>query len=139
MKSLFAVLVTVVALALVATGGAGLGKLKCFAGDPATCSVSQDTATLDTSDGGFAGAYYTASKANGTPLTGVDYAFQYNCDPSDDTVACVGRGVAALEHSDRHARCRQDERLCIHRRGELWLDRNGQHGERHVRRQLRQR
>lgn len=92
MKSLFAVLVTVVALALVATGGAGLGKLKCFAGDPATCSVSQDTATLDTSDGGFAGAYYTASKANGTPLTGVDYAFQYNCDPSDDTVSCVGGG-----------------------------------------------
>ena len=59
---------------------------------PGTCSVSQDTATLDTSDGGFAGAYYTASKANGTPLTGVDYAFQYNCDPSDDTVTCVGGG-----------------------------------------------
>ena len=23
---------------------------------------------------------------------GVDYSFQYNCDPSDDTVTCVGGG-----------------------------------------------
>jgi hypothetical protein len=92
MKSLVAALVTVVALALVATSGAGLGKLKCFAGDPATCSVSEDTATLDTSTGGFAGAYYTNSKANGSSLASVDYSFEYNCDPSDTTTDCVGGG-----------------------------------------------
>jgi len=87
-----AVLSVLVALALVGTAGAGPGKLKCFAGDPATCSVSQETVTLNTSTGGFAGAYYTASKANGTALAGVDYSFQYNCDPSDDSATCVGGG-----------------------------------------------
>lgn len=87
-----AVLFGLVALALVGTSGAGPGKLKCFAGDPATCSVSGDTVTLDTSSGGFAGAYYTNSRANGSSLTSVDYSFRYDCDPSDTTTACVGGG-----------------------------------------------
>jgi len=87
-----AVLSVLVAFALAGTAGAGPGKLKCFASATATCSVDQDTVTLDTSSGGFAGAYYTASKANGTALTAVDYSFQYNCDPSDDSVTCVGGG-----------------------------------------------
>ena len=87
-----AVLVGLVALALVGTTGAAPGKLKCFAGAPATCSVSGDTVTLDTSSGGFAGAYYTNSKAGGSSLTSVDYSFNYNCDPSDNTTDCVGGG-----------------------------------------------
>ena len=70
------VLFGLVALTLVGTASAGPGKLKCFAGDPATCSVSGDTVTLNTSSGGFAGAYYTNSKANGSSLTSVDYSFQ---------------------------------------------------------------
>ena len=69
------------------------GKLKCFSGAPATCSVSQDTATLDTHSGGFAGALVTnARNVSGTSLSGVTYSFQYNCDPSDDSTTCVGGG-----------------------------------------------
>jgi hypothetical protein len=86
-----ATLSLVVAFAI-ATASSAAGSLKCFAGAPATCSVSGDTATLDTSDGGFAGAYYSNSKANGSTLDSVDYSFQYNCDPLDDNVSCTGGG-----------------------------------------------
>ena len=68
--------------------------------------------------------YYTASKANGTPLTGVDYAFQYNRTLRRQDV----RRRVMLEHPDRHARCRQDERLRIHRRANCGST-GGQHGE----------
>jgi hypothetical protein len=69
------------------------GKLKCFNGAPATCSVSQNTVTLDTSSGGFAGAFITNSKqVSGTSLGGVTFSFQYDCDPSDTKTACVGGG-----------------------------------------------
>jgi hypothetical protein len=76
----------------IATASGAAGSLKCFAGDPATCSVSGETATLDTSGGGFAGAYYSSTKANGKSLAEVDYSFQYNCDPLDDSVSCTGGG-----------------------------------------------
>ncbi len=69
------------------------GKLKCFSGAPATCSVSQNTVTLDTSSGGFAGAYITNSRnVSGTSLSGITFSFQYDCDPSDTKTACVGGG-----------------------------------------------
>jgi hypothetical protein len=69
------------------------GKLKCFSGAPASCSVSQDTVTLDTSSGGFAGAYITNSRnVSGTSLSGVTFSFQYNCDPSDNNTDCTGGG-----------------------------------------------
>lgn len=79
--------------ALAAKGGGG-GSLKCFAGSPATCTVNPSSAsvTLDTSNGGYAGAYYTNSRANGTPLTSIDYSFNYTCDPADDHTSCVGGG-----------------------------------------------
>ena len=51
------------ALSGVVTVAAPPGKLKCFSGAPATCSVSQDTVTLDTHLGGFAGAYITSTKS----------------------------------------------------------------------------
>ena len=88
----------VAALALFLVGGIAIaappgGKLKCFTGAPATCSVSQNTVTLDTSSGGFAGAFFTNSKnISATSLGGVTFSFQYNCDPSDDSTTCVGGG-----------------------------------------------
>lgn len=80
--------------ALAAKGGGGGGNLKCFAGAPASCVVSAGgaTVTLDTSSGGYAGAYYTNSKNAGAPLSSVDYSFRYNCDPTDDATTCVGGG-----------------------------------------------
>jgi hypothetical protein len=86
------VALTLVVAFAVASASSAAGSLKCGAGAPATCSVSGDTATFDTSSGGFAFAYYTNSKANGSSLADVDYSFQYNCDPLDDTVSCTGGG-----------------------------------------------
>jgi len=96
MKKPSFVLASLVALALcvgiAVVASAAPGKLKCFSGAPATCSVSQDTVTLDTSTGGFAGGYVTNSKNPGASLGGVTYSFQYNCDPSDNSTDCVGGG-----------------------------------------------
>jgi hypothetical protein len=85
------------ALVLCAVTGVAMaapsGKLKCFSGAPATCSVSQGTATLDTSSGGFAGVYVNNSRnISGTALSGVTFSFQYRCDPSNNTTSCVGGG-----------------------------------------------
>ncbi len=54
MKKLCIVL-TALALSLVAMVAVASppGKLKCFSGAPATCSVSQNTVTLDISSGGL--------------------------------------------------------------------------------------
>jgi hypothetical protein len=43
------------------------------------------------SSGGFAGAY-SSTQANGKSQAEVDYSFQYNCDPLDDSVSCTGGG-----------------------------------------------
>ena len=86
------VTLTLVVAFAIATASGAAGSLKCGAGAPATCSVSGETATFDTSSGGFAFAYYTNSKANGSSLASVDYSFQYNCDPLDDSVSCTGGG-----------------------------------------------
>lgn len=91
------VTIALAALVLCAVTGVAVaapsGKLKCFSGAPATCSVSQATVTLDTSSGGFAGAYINNSRnISGTPLSGVTFSFQYRCDPSNDTTSCVGGG-----------------------------------------------
>jgi hypothetical protein len=67
-------------------------KLKCFSGAPATCSVSGDTATLNTSAGGFAGVSINNARNTGRSLSGATYSFQYNCDPLDDNVSCTGGG-----------------------------------------------
>ncbi len=91
--AVLAALCAIAALAVVGTGGAAGGKLKCFSGAPATCSVDGETVTLDTSDGGYAGAYYTNGKSlGGSPLGSVTFSFQYNCDPSDNSTDCVGGG-----------------------------------------------
>jgi len=95
MKKLCIVL-TALALSLVAMVAVASppGKLKCFSGAPATCSVSQNTVTLDISSGGFAGAFITSTKSiSGTSLSGVTFTFQYRCDPSNNTTSCVGGGV----------------------------------------------
>src|SRR5258706_11555903 len=77
-----------------ASKGGGSGNLKCFSGAPASCTVSSSgaTVTLNTSNGGYAGAYFTNSRNSGAALTSVDYTFNYNCDPSDDSTSCVGGG-----------------------------------------------
>src|SRR2546427_8586934 len=97
MKKPSFVLAALVASALcvgivVTASAAPPGKLKCFSGAPATCSVSGDTVTLDTSTGGYAGAYITNSRNQGAALGSVVYSFNYNCDPSDDSTSCVGGG-----------------------------------------------
>ncbi|MBZ5712431.1 hypothetical protein [Nannocystis pusilla] len=87
--------IVLAALAVLGTTGDAVaaGKLKCFSGEPATCSISQNTVTLDTSEGGFAGAFITNARSlSGTLLSGVTFSFQYNCDPSDNTTDCVGGG-----------------------------------------------
>lgn len=90
-------LTALVALALVGTGGAAGGKLKCFVGSPATCVLNPSTngATLDTTSGGYAGVYYTNGKSfNGSTLGSVDFSFDYRCQPSNtDTTTCVGGGA----------------------------------------------
>lgn len=86
-------LAAMVVLALAGTTSAAGGKLKCFTGTPASCAVDGETVTLDTSTGGYAGAYYSNGKSlGGSTLSSVDFTFQYNCDPSDDTTTCVGGG-----------------------------------------------
>ena len=77
-----------------ASKGGGSGNLKCFSGAPATCTVSSSgsTVTLDTHNGGYAGAYLTNTRNSGAALTSVDYTFNYNCDPVDDSASCVGGG-----------------------------------------------
>src|SRR2546427_10417801 len=98
MKKPSFVLAALVASALcvgivVTASAAPPGKLKCFSAAPATCSVSQNTVTLDTSSGGFAGGYYTNSKSfGGTSLSGITFSFRYDCDPADDKTSCVGGG-----------------------------------------------
>lgn len=73
------------------------GKLKCFSGSPATCVVNSgsNSATLDTSQGGFAGVYLSNGKnVNGSTLSSVDFSFTYTCQPSNtDTITCVGGGA----------------------------------------------
>jgi hypothetical protein len=44
------------------------------------------------SSGGFAGAYYSSTQANGKSQAEVDYSYQYNCDPLGDSVWCTGGG-----------------------------------------------
>lgn len=91
-RTIFVAIITVGALAL-GMPVASAGTLKCFSGDPATCTVSGDTVTLDTSVGGFAGAYYSNSRnVGGTSLSGVTFSFQYDCDPNDNKTDCVGGG-----------------------------------------------
>jgi len=95
MKKLSLLVATLSVLALFvvnASGASAAGRLKCFSGSPATCSVSQDTVTLDTSSGGFAGAYVTRSKNAGASLSSVTYSFQYDCDPSDTKTTCASGG-----------------------------------------------
>jgi hypothetical protein len=51
-------------------------------------------ATLDTTNGGYAGVYYNNGKAPGASLASVDYAFDYRCQPSNvETVTCLGGGA----------------------------------------------
>lgn len=91
---------TLAVLALLVTAGisgASGGKLKCFTGSPATCVLnpSTDGATLDTTQGGYAGVYFTNGKSlNGSSLSSVDFSFGYRCQPSNvDTTTCVGGGA----------------------------------------------
>jgi hypothetical protein len=87
-------LMTICALALAAvavtsasaTGAPQGGKLKCFAGAPATCSVSGDVARLDVPGASFAGAYYPNSKAVGRNVGGASFSFNYNCDSASTCV-----------------------------------------------------
>ena len=92
-----AVLVCAVTAVIAVGASAAGGKLKCFVGSPATCTINTGTAgsaTLDTTDGGYAGVYYNGSKAPGASLTSVDYSFDYTCQPSNvETVTCVGGGA----------------------------------------------
>lgn len=92
MKKLVLLVTLVTLVAATAALAAPGGKLKCFSGAPATCSVSGDTVTLDTHTGGYAGAYITNTRNAGAALAGVSYSFQYTCDPLDDTLSCVGGG-----------------------------------------------
>jgi hypothetical protein len=94
----FVLLSLVAAVFLVVAAGslAAGGKLKCFTGSPATCVLNPSTsgATLNTTDGGYAGVYYTSSKAPGSALTSVSYSFTYTCQPSNvETVTCVAGGA----------------------------------------------
>ena len=98
-----AVTLTLVVAFAIATASDAAGSLKWFAGAPATCSVSGDTATLDTSDGGFAGAYYSNSKAKWGSLMAMDYSFQYMALRSARRQRLMHRRrFASLEHSDQH-------------------------------------
>jgi hypothetical protein len=90
--------VAVAAILLVAGfAGAAGGKLKCFTADPGACSVSDATnsATLDTTNGGVAGVYYTNGKSlGGSSLDSVDFSFDYRCQPTNvDTTSCTGGGA----------------------------------------------
>jgi hypothetical protein len=78
MRKLHIVLAALALSGITGVAVATPGKLKCFSGAPATCSVSQNTVTLDTSSGGFAGAYITNTRnVSGTSLSGVTFSFQY--------------------------------------------------------------
>lgn len=91
-----ALVLAAVGITAVAAGAAG-GKLRCFSGSPATCTVNSGTnsATFDTSGGGYAGVYYTNGKSlGGSTLASVDFSFTYRCQPSNtDTTTCVGGGA----------------------------------------------
>src|SRR3954447_9496931 len=102
MKRLFAVLIassTVMALfalgATTASAATSTPKIKCFSGSPATCTINSGTnsATLDTTQGGYAGVY----PANGTSKASVgsfSASFTYRCQPSNvDTVTCIAGGA----------------------------------------------
>jgi hypothetical protein len=73
-----------------ASGAPGSGgKLKCFAGAPATCSVSGDVARLDVPAASFAGAYYPNTKATGSNVSNASFSFSYNCVQAS---TCVNGG-----------------------------------------------
>jgi hypothetical protein len=97
-RTIIAAVIAVAALVFAVNGaGAAPGKLKCFSGggdpsDPASCSISGEVVTFDTSTGGFAGAYITNSRNQGASLGSASYSFQYNCDPGDNFTTCVGGG-----------------------------------------------
>ena len=60
------VMLTLVVAFAIATASGAAGNLKCFAGDPATCSVSGETATLDIER--RLRRAYCCAKANGKSL-----------------------------------------------------------------------
>jgi hypothetical protein len=83
-----ALAIAAVAVAPTSTSAAPQGgKLKCFAGAPATCSVSGDVARLDVTGASFAGAYYPNSKAAGSNVSNASFSFNYNCDNASQCVA----------------------------------------------------
>ena len=92
-------LASVVAAALVVTvvPAAAGGKLKCFAGAPGVCTINASTngAYLDTTNGGYAGVYYSNGKSlSGSSLASVDFSFEYRCQPSNtDVTTCVAGGA----------------------------------------------
>jgi hypothetical protein len=90
-----AVAAAVLAIAGLASGAAGGGKLRCFADAPATCTLNSATsATLDTTQGGDAGVYLSNGKATGgTPVANAGFSFQYFCANTTDYTSCVGGGA----------------------------------------------
>jgi hypothetical protein len=77
------------------TGLASGGKLRCFADAPATCTLtSTTTATIDASQGGDAGVFFSNGKStNGFPLANVGFTFTYSCHGSADVTSCISGGV----------------------------------------------
>jgi hypothetical protein len=91
-KRLMAICALALAAFAITSGGASGapqsgGKLKCFSGAPATCSVSGDVARLDVPGASFAGAYYPNSKATGSNVSNASFSFNYNCDNASTCVA----------------------------------------------------
>src|SRR5262245_39247405 len=87
-KRLMAICALALAAFAITSGSASAagGKLKCFSGSPATCSVSGDVARLDVPGASFAGAYFSNSKAAGSNIGNASFSFQYNCDSASTCV-----------------------------------------------------
>lgn len=97
MKKFVLLALVLTAVAMPMTASAVGGKLKCFSGTPATCTIerSSNAGTLDTRAGGYAGVYLSNGKSlNGAPLASVDFTFNYYCSnyPPADTTDCVNGG-----------------------------------------------